>query len=825
MRRLPSAVFSLGLVPALLAMPTVTPPAPQPRPVAPDITTLHPTGVDAGALAQLSAGTGASLRTSEPDRAVAASPQALTGADAPTRAAAAAAPSPAVLTAPVSTGEFGLVGVTWTADEQSDPFAVSVLVRVREDGTWSDWEALSATDDGPDAGSPEMAAAAGRVGTSPLLTASADGVQVRVDTPDGTAPTGLEIDLVDPGTSPADASLGQTTALDSASASPSAPRVITRSQWGADESLAGSTVTNSTVKAVMVHHTASTNSYDTQSGAAQQMRSIYAYHTKSLGWSDVGYNFVVDKFGNIYEGRKGSIDRAVRGAHSGGFNVDTMGVSGLGNYDVTAPPAAMVDSISRVVGWKLGTYGVDPFATVSLTSAGGDTARYPKGQTVRVNTVAPHREVNLTACPGRYLNDQMDTIRKKAKSYMAPAPAPATMSAASISAATAAYADGSVSFGAQLSSAADWQVSLTPMCARTAVRTYRGTGTRVSGSWDLKTSSGTWAAPGVYRVAFTAGGQSWSSDVEVLPRTYGPTGVCSTTRISGPDRYATSVAEGRASFPTGSSVVIVSGSQANLVDGLVAGPLAYAKKAPVLMVHPGGLPAVVKDDVLRRRPSTAWIVGGTGVVPAGIVSELKALGVTNVHRLAGGDRFATAAKVALEVKAPAKLAVIASGRSLVDAVAVAGPAARTGRPVLLVDTNSVPASTAAALKTLGVLHASVIGGTGVISEATRRSLPLASAPRAAGVDRYATAAAVASAFAPVVGTSTVAVASGADANIADALAGASLGRITVLVQPDSVPAVTQAWLSTNAPGNVHVLGGVSAVSTDTLRSVHIASRS
>ncbi|EBF6878342.1 cold-shock protein, partial [Salmonella enterica subsp. enterica serovar Saintpaul] len=103
------------------------------------------------------------------------------------------------------------------------------------------------------------------------------------------------------------------------------PTIITRAQWGADESLRGSKTLNSTVKAIVIHHTAGTNDY-TQETAAAQVRGIYAYDTQGLGWADIAYNFLVDKWGRVYEGRAGSITQAVRGAHAMGFNTDTMGI-------------------------------------------------------------------------------------------------------------------------------------------------------------------------------------------------------------------------------------------------------------------------------------------------------------------------------------------------------------------------------------------------------------------------------------------------------------------------------------------------------------------
>jgi N-acetylmuramoyl-L-alanine amidase len=416
--KFPSAALAVGLTPALLALPTVTPPTAAPRPVPPQIASFAIAGVDAPALAELAdAGGTASAAGADPQKAATASPR----PGAPARTAP-AANRPAVLTAPRAAEPFDLVGVTWAGAGSTAGQGVTVSVRVREDGRWTDWEALPISDEGPDAGSPEARATGGRVGTDPLLTDDADGVQVRVDTADGRAPEELRVSLIDPGESPADEALDPRAPASSAAAAAAQPRIITRAQWGADESLRGSAGTNATVRAVFVHHTASTNNYSSAT-AASQMRAIYAYHTRTRGYSDIAYHFLVDRYGNIYEGRAGSITTAVRGAHAGGFNTDTMGVSALGNFDEVSAPSAMVDALGRVTGWKLSQYGRDVNGRVTLTSAGGGTSRYPEGTRVTVNVVAAHRDVGYTACPGQYLFAKMSTLRAVAADVAGPPPA------------------------------------------------------------------------------------------------------------------------------------------------------------------------------------------------------------------------------------------------------------------------------------------------------------------------------------------------------------------------------------------------------------------
>ncbi len=821
MRRLITATLSLGLASALLVAPTVTLPTPAPGPVSPRLEVLKPVGVDPGALALLQQESPEATAETAPERLGAMSPEDLGDADETVRAAAAAAEEPVVLTEETDTEDFNLVGVSWDA-ESVRATDVEVLVRVREEGTWSEWYVLAASEEGPDGNTAEARESRHRTGTDPLLTEGADGVQVRVDTPDGNAPAGLQVSLIDPGSSPGDAALDAGMPAASAAAA-GTPAMVTRSQWGADETLAKPTSRNDTLKAMFVHHTATTNTYSGTADAAAQIRSIYAYHTKTNGWSDIGYNFLVDKAGTIFEGRKGSIDELVQGAHAEGFNRESMGVSALGNYDTVSPPAEMLSSIARVAAWKLGPFGVDPSGQTVLTSGGGTTSRYPAGTAVTVNTVPHHGEVGKTACAGRFLNAELGSIRSQA-SVLAPEYPPA-MASATATPTTPTYAAGSVAFSANLWAEMSWSVTVQSMCSLTPIQTYTGLSNRIAAAWDLKTSTGEWAPPGVYVVSYASDNGAWSQDVEVLPGVGSPPGACSTSRIAGNDRYSTSVAEGAAAFPTGSSVVIVSGAQQSLVDGLVAGPLGFAKKAPVLVVSRTGVPTVVANDIKARRATTAWIVGGTGAVTPAVETQLRALGVTTVNRRFGADRFATAAAVAREVKAPTKEVIIASGLSLVDAVAASGPAARLNRPILLVAKDSVPAATTAALKLLAITGATVVGGPGVISEPTRVALNLPATSRVAGDDRFATAAEITRVFSSLVGTETMAVASGLDANLVDALAGGAMGRLTLLIRPTSVPALALAQLTAKSAGQVHVLGGPGAVSTATLRSIHLAASS
>ena len=169
------------------------------------------------------------------------------------------------------------------------------------------------------------------------------------------------------------------------------PSIISRSAWGASSGTSCSApATGDSTRGVIVHHTAGTNTY-TKAESASIVRSTQAYHVKSRKWCDLGYNFLVDKYGQIFEGRRGGLDRAVRAAHSGNeaVNTFTMGVSMMGNYDLVTPSAALKDSMVKLLGWRMGTTYLPAKGTYSL---GGKS----------LNMIAGHRDVLSTACPGKY---------------------------------------------------------------------------------------------------------------------------------------------------------------------------------------------------------------------------------------------------------------------------------------------------------------------------------------------------------------------------------------------------------------------------------------
>ncbi|NTW39956.1 MAG: DUF4214 domain-containing protein, partial [Cellulomonadaceae bacterium] len=307
----------------------------------------------------------------------------------------------------LETDGFQTLGVTWPADAPADGLDPQVRTRAA-DGTWSAWQGLAVADDAPDAGTADATSAV-RGGTDPLWVGEADAVQVSFAAGAASGPDDLGLTLVDAPVEPTSTASGalatgeattapavQLTSTSVASAV-SAPRVISRAEWGARPQVCTPDVATRLVGAV-VHHTAGTNAYSSVAQAEQQIRGDQAYHIDGRGWCDIGYNFIVDKWGNIYEGRANSLGQAVIGVHAGGFNTGTVGVSMLGTYDA-APSSATVQSVGQIIGWRLGAYGVAPQATMAYTTGAGQNSRF-QNETVVLPRVMGHRDVAYTACPG-----------------------------------------------------------------------------------------------------------------------------------------------------------------------------------------------------------------------------------------------------------------------------------------------------------------------------------------------------------------------------------------------------------------------------------------
>ncbi|OHU82635.1 N-acetylmuramoyl-L-alanine amidase [Mycobacterium talmoniae] len=319
----------------------------------------------------------------------------------------------------------------------ADLTGTSARVRAqRGDGSWGPWYATEALE-------ADAAAAPGPRGTEPVYVGRTTTVQIAVrrpaDAPVTAAPP--DSDAAKPGLGYRPATVEQPFAqnisavlispprapVDTQWSPPTAivppgqpPNIISRAQWGADEAMrCGNTEYDAGVRAAVVHHTAESNDYAPQDSAGI-VQSIYAYHTRTLGWCDIAYNALVDKYGQVFEGRAGGMNKPVVGSHTGGFNRDTWGVAMIGNFENEPPTPIQLRTVGRLLGWRLGLAGVDPLGTATLVSAGGANTHFPRGATPTLPAIFTHRDVGNTECPGNAGYAAMDEIRATAARFNTP---------------------------------------------------------------------------------------------------------------------------------------------------------------------------------------------------------------------------------------------------------------------------------------------------------------------------------------------------------------------------------------------------------------------
>ncbi|MGV0837683.1 N-acetylmuramoyl-L-alanine amidase [Mycolicibacterium thermoresistibile] len=318
----------------------------------------------------------------------------------------------------------------------NDLDGTSAKVRAKQtDGSWGPWYEAEALDGVAPESDP------GRPGTEPVFVGRTNTVQIAVTRPPDAEPTGtgnagggadlgyvpaaleqpvtqtINAVLISPPQAPADIP----TAPPAAIITPGQPpNIITRGQWGAGApTRCGGPSYDEGIRAGVVHHTAGSNDYAPQDSAGI-IRSIYEYHTRTLGWCDIGYNALVDKYGQVFEGRAGGIDRAVTGSHTGGFNRHTWGVAMLGSFDFEPPTPIQLRTTGRLLGWRLSLDHVDPLGTAVLASAGGGATTVPLGVSPTLPAVFAHRDVGNTECPGAAAYALMDRIRQIAARFTEP---------------------------------------------------------------------------------------------------------------------------------------------------------------------------------------------------------------------------------------------------------------------------------------------------------------------------------------------------------------------------------------------------------------------
>jgi hypothetical protein len=413
-----------------------------------------------------------------------------------------------VVCAPI---RFTTVGVVWRQDGGRE---IPARVAVGAPGRFGPAiEVEGEPAEGPDPGTPDDA---GLQGTPPVWTGEARCLRLRLRLPaedtvgavravfvnaSGTATPPSLLDRAGDALARAWGMATEPFAMRPAEAAAAQPRIISRSGWGAKEKLrrCGPDYAEDGVKMAYVHHTVNSNSYP-PSRSDDLIRGIYAYHVQGRNFCDIAYNFLIDRFGRVFEGRFGGIDQPVIGAHAMGFNTGSTGVAALGTFTSTKAPAKMLRAFKRLLAWRLDVAHLRPTAKAVMVSGGGSAQKFKKGQVVTLPVISGHRHTGHTTCPGSFLFRKLGPIRRAAETRGLPKIWNPARSAEALSLSMAQ----TVQLTTTLSEAMGWSVGITDAFGAT-VREFAGSGSVVDVTWDGKRDDGVTAVvPGTYTVTIRA---------------------------------------------------------------------------------------------------------------------------------------------------------------------------------------------------------------------------------------------------------------------------------------------------------------------------------
>lgn len=293
---------------------------------------------------------------------------------------------------------FDMVGLLWDSGDVEH-----LWLQVQDaDGRWGEWLDVPVDEShGEDDGG-------GRPGSSPVYTGDAVGVRFAVVG----APSGADVMSIDT------QQLGPRGASSLAASVPEPDPwwdgpdfVRDRSDWDTIGCRRpGANYYYSTPRAVVVHHTAASNNYS-QADVPGIIRGHCVFHVQGRGWDDLAYNFMVDRFGTVWEGRTGSKTTAVRGGHTAGFNAQTSGVAMMGNFESSPPSATHLDGLRKILNWLTGWYSIDPTGSVTLYAGSANRGGWDEDEPVTVPTIVGHTTLGSTSCPGAAFHALFPALR------------------------------------------------------------------------------------------------------------------------------------------------------------------------------------------------------------------------------------------------------------------------------------------------------------------------------------------------------------------------------------------------------------------------------
>jgi putative cell wall-binding protein len=616
------------------------------------------------------------------------------------------------------TRQFGVVGVTWDGGSPTD--GLTVQIRTHGHGGWSGWQDVAVDTD------TASTAPGAREGTDPIWVGPATGVGVRLLSADGRVPADVKVAVIDGGTGlaqPAGRIALHPAAASTTTGGVAEPDIVTRAEWGSMTKLPYCSKPRyaKNMRGVVIHHTVNSNDY-TAEQAPGIVRAIQMYHVQQMGWCDVGYNFLVDRFGTIYEGRRGGIDKQVRGAHAGNWDVNlyTTGIAMIGNFQKVAPPPALKRAVVHLSAWRLSLFGHRPFGTFTING-------------ISMRRISGHRDVNLdgfnpstaTACPGQLAYDwihnggmrkQVRNVMDKAAASQPPAPTTSRLAGSNRFETAAAIADST--FSAPVSA-----VFLSSGLAFPDALSAGPAAVRQHGPVLLTKPRRLPAATAdeLQRLhpatVYVVGGPAAVSDhVANVADQYAGTVV----RLGGSNRYATGMLTAKRFWSSAGTVYLASGL--NYPDALSGGALAAHRGAPILLARPDGLPRSVGRELTSLSPSKVVVLGGPGALSSAVVSQVKQrLPGATVTRLAGTDRYGTSAAVASTGWSSAQQVYFAVGTDFPDALAGVPAAAAHGSPLLLTQESCLPSPVYDVVGALAPSHEVLLGGSTVLGSSAPSS--------------------------------------------------------------------------------------------------------
>jgi hypothetical protein len=309
---------------------------------------------------------------------------------------------------------FALAGVEWAGP----PGARIELRARRAGGRWTPWGVASSAGHDPDGSPPHN-----RQFGEPLWTGPADQVQLRADsvvrgvTVDR-AVRGVTVHFVTPPAAPAGAraAAGFPLARPVLDAGPGQPPIIARQAWAQGHAPPSHAPVYATIKLAFVHHTVNPNGYSAAE-VPSLLFGIFQYHRYVRGYWDIAYNFLIDVYGRVWEGRAGGIDSPVQGAHAGGYNGESTGVAVLGDFMNVVPSPSALAALERFLAWKLSLHGVPAHGNVTVVVNPSDAYYTPfaPGAHVSLPRIAGHRDGDQTDCPGDAFYARLPSIRPRAQ--------------------------------------------------------------------------------------------------------------------------------------------------------------------------------------------------------------------------------------------------------------------------------------------------------------------------------------------------------------------------------------------------------------------------